>query len=424
MVNMEVTIFSRETIKPSNVSSLDHLKPPKICLFDQLTPVTYPEVLLFYSICDPNLTLHKTLFIQLKKSLSETLTLFYPFSGRTKNNLYIDDFDAGVPYSEARVNCRMSDYLQLRETESLNKFVAFHPFSKEGETSGPQLAIQVNLFTCGGIALGVSVCHKKSDGATLSHFLKSWAALTTRAPDRVVPPDLSKAATLFPPLTDLPSNSLALMDQLCPVPDPKRRRELFHMEARHGGLLGRVGLAEDRHRGPRRQHEAQNEKVLSLENCTGNLFWWASIVVNPAEKAKLELSQLVALTSEMVAEFNGEYLETMVGEAGFEPVSEFVNQLEAMLSLESEKPDIFAFTNWKSFFNEVDFGFGNPVWVGAHGKVGSELRNLIILIDSQGSNDKEIEAFVTLEDRQMAVLESDSKFLAFAWNSKSINSSL
>ncbi|PON31968.1 Transferase [Parasponia andersonii] len=214
MVSMEVTIFSRETIKPSNVSSLDHLKPQKICLFDQLTPVTYPEVLLFYSICDPNLTLHKTLFIQLKKSLSETLTFFYPFSGRTKNNLYIDDFDAGVPYLEARVNCRMSDYLQLRETESLNKFVAFHPFSKERETSGPQLAIQVNLFTCGGIALGVSVCHKKSDGATLSHFLKSWAALTTRAPDRVVPPDLSKAATLFPPLTDLPSNSLALMDQL------------------------------------------------------------------------------------------------------------------------------------------------------------------------------------------------------------------
>ena len=142
MFNMEVTIFSRETIRPSS-SSIHHLKPQKICLFDQLTPVTYPEVVIFYSISDPNFNLHKTL-AQLKTSLSETLTLFYPFSGRTKNNLYIDDYDTGILYWEARVNCRMSDYFELRETESLNKFVPFHPFSKERETSCHfQLGVQV-----------------------------------------------------------------------------------------------------------------------------------------------------------------------------------------------------------------------------------------------------------------------------------------
>ena len=189
------------------------------------------------------------------------------------------------------------------------------------------------------------------------------------------------------------------------------------METRDGGFLGHIAAHAVNMR-PRMKDPR------ALENCTGNLFWWASIVVNPAEKADLELSQLVALTKEMVAEFDGEYLETMVGEGGFEPVSQFVEQLEMMLSMESEKPDIFAFTNWKNIFNDVDFGWGKPVWVAAHGKVGPEFRNLVVLIDSQGSNEKEMEAFVTLEDRQMAVLEGDPKFLAFAGNSNNINSRL
>ncbi|KAM6600720.1 hypothetical protein CsatA_020329 [Cannabis sativa] len=449
---MEVTIFSRETIRPSS-SLIRHLEPKKLCLFDQLTPSTYPEVVIFYSMNDPNLDLNKTL-IQLKKSLSETLTLFYPFSGKTKNNLYIEDYDTGVPYWEAKVNCRMSDYLQLRETESLNNFVAIHPFTKEKDTSAPQLAIQVNVFSCGGIALGVSVSHKQSDGETLSYFLKSWAALFTGSPHKVVVPQLSKAASFFLPQTELPPNCVALMDQLWfkksnyvtkrfyfnnkaistlkslgkseTVPSPTRNDVVSCFIWKHAteaswAISGKPRISVAAHAVNMRPRMTNPR---SLENCTGNLFWWASIIVNPAQKAELELSQLVALTNEIVSEFNGDYLENMVGEAGFEPISDFVTQLESMMDMDSEKPDIFAFTNWKNTFNEVDFGWGNPVWVGAHGKVGPEFRNMVVLIDSQGSNDKEVEAFVTLEDRQMAILESDSQFLAFAGNGNNIKASL
>lgn len=312
----------------------------------------------------------------------------------------------------------------------------------------------MNVFTSGGIALGVSVCHKKSDGATLTHFLKSWAAVFAKTPEKVDPPNLSKAALFFPPMTGLPPNSLALMDQLWfkesnyvtrrfffntkaistlqslakseSVPSPTRNEVVScfiwkHAMAASWAISGSPRTSIAAHAVNMRP---RMKKTRSLDNCTGNLFWWAPVAVNPAEKAELELGQLVALTKEMVDGFDGNYLDTMVGEAGFEPVLEFVNQLETMLSLESVKPDIFAFTNWKNFFNDVNFGWGNPVWVGAHGKVGSEFRNLIILIDSQGSNDKEIEAFVTLEDRQMAVLENDTKFLAFAGNYNDINSRL
>ncbi|PON34180.1 Transferase [Parasponia andersonii] len=169
-MNVEVTILSRENIKPC-LPSLDHLKPYKLCLFDQLTPVTYSSGVMFYPITQPNLNLPKTL-AHLKNSLSKALNLYYPFSGRTKKNLYVDDFAAGLLYLEARVNCRMSDSFKLRDTESLNRFIPFHPFRKETDTSGPQVAFQVNIFACSGIALVISLAHKSSDGSTVTFLLK------------------------------------------------------------------------------------------------------------------------------------------------------------------------------------------------------------------------------------------------------------
>ncbi|GMN50986.1 hypothetical protein TIFTF001_020148 [Ficus carica] len=51
-------------------------------------------------------------------------------------------------------------------------------------------------------------------------------------------------------------------------------------------------------------------------------------------------------------------------------MSELLSQIEAMFSAESEKPDIIAFTAWNGIFNDIDFGWGKPFWIGAMGKVG------------------------------------------------------
>ncbi|KAL5569405.1 hypothetical protein UlMin_025980 [Ulmus minor] len=433
---MEVTIISRETIKPS--VPLHHLKPYKICLFDQLTPVTYVSVLLFYSIKDPTFNLPKTL-AHLKKSLSETLTIYYPYSGITKNNLYIDEFDSGIPYAEARVNCTMSEFSKLKETELLNKFVLFHPFSKEKETVYPQIAFQVSIFACGGIALGTSFGHKKSDAASLKIFLQSWAAIFSGSYEKVIQPNFFQPASVFPPLTDMPENLLNVVDQLWfKESNYVTRRFIFNAEAvlalKAIGKSDRVPTptrnevvscfiwkhamaASWRISGTPRTSVAahsvnfrQRMKSPSLENCTGNLFWWGAAAADP--KKNIELQELVGLTRDIISGFDEELMEMMKGEEGLEPVSEFLNQSENMMSLDSEKPDIYAFTNWKSFFSDIDFGWGKPFWVGAHGKVGAEFRNLTVLVDAQEG--KGVEAFITLEDKQMALLEKDPIFLAFA----------
>ncbi|KAF3434037.1 hypothetical protein FNV43_RR25140 [Rhamnella rubrinervis] len=459
MVNLVVQIISKQTVKPSSSpSDLHHLKPYKLCLFDQLTPATYASLVFFYPISDPNFNLHKTL-TRLKNSLSETLTLYYPFSGRTKDNLYIDDFHEGVPFLETRVNCRVSEYFKLKDTELLNHFIPFQPFCKEKETTSfPLLAFQVNLFACGGIALGISMCHKIMDGNSLSSFLKSWAAIFSGSPNKVIQPDLSLPSSLFPPRVALPQKYMAFMDQLWfkesnfitkrfvfdaksiaelrakaksqEVPNPTRNEALTGFIWKHAmGAFWKISSGS-----PRTSILAHavnlrpRMRLKSPEKCTGNVFWWRTVLViaQSAEDKEVELHRLVGLLREALAVCDVEeelILENLHGEDGFN--SGMVNQLEGMLSLlESEKlPDIFAFTRWSSsFFNDLDFGWGKPFWLGVMGKVGPEFRNLVILVDTQCGNG--IEAWVTLEDKLMAVLENDPIFLAFATLNPGIISSL
>ncbi|KAH7537124.1 stemmadenine O-acetyltransferase [Ziziphus jujuba] len=449
--NMEVTIISKQTVKPSS-QSLHHLKPYNLCLFDQLTPVTYPSMVFFYPITDPNFNLPKTL-THLRNSLSETLTLFYPFSGRTKNNVVIDDFHVGVLFLEAKVNCKMSEYFKLKDTESLNNFVPLHPFCKENETTLvnlPQIAFQVSIFACGGIALGVSLCHKMADGTTISSLLKSWAAIFSGYPNKVIHPDLSRSSSLFPP-RDLPKNYIDLMDHLWfkesnyitrrfvfdaksitnlkskakseSVPKPSRIETLTcfiwkHAMAASWSISGSPRTSVLAHAVNLRPRVKPPQ---SLDASTGNLFWWGTVAANPSSETELELNKLVGLFKEALGLFDDEFLESLQGEDGFSIMLEFLNQLEAMLSLESEKPDIFAFTSWsKSFFNELDFGWGKPFWLGVMGKVGAAFRNLVIFVDTQWGNG--IEAWVTLEEKLMVVLENDPNFLAFAAPNPGISS--
>ncbi|KAH7538137.1 hypothetical protein FEM48_Zijuj03G0167100 [Ziziphus jujuba var. spinosa] len=266
--NMEVTIISKQIVKPSS-QSLHHLKPYKLCLFDQLTPVTYPSLVFFYPIIaeHPNFNLPKTL-THLKNSLSETLTLFYPFSGRTKNNTLIHDFHVGHP-------------------------------------------------------------------------------------KRVIYPDLPRSSSSFPP-RDWPQNQLDLMDHLWfKESNYITRRFVFNAKSitRHGCFLVDIRIAKDFGVGTRGEFEAENE---------------AAAVVGCLEALGL---------------FDDEFLESLEGEDGFLTISGFLNQLEAMLSLESEKPDIFAFTSWNSsFFEGIDFGWGKPFWLGVMGKVGAAFRKLVLLL--------------------------------------------
>ncbi|KAL6131221.1 hypothetical protein ACLB2K_069597 [Fragaria x ananassa] len=189
MEKIEVSIISKHTIRPSASSS--PLQPYKLTLLDQLTPAMYVPTVMFYPITDPVFNLPQTL-ADLRQALSEALTLYYPLSGRVKNNLYIDDFEAGVPYLEARVNCDITDFLRLPKIECLNEFVPMKPYS----------------------TIAVFGSHKLIDGRTADCFLKSWGAIFRGCREDIIHPSLSEAALLFPPRDDLPEKYAGQMEGL------------------------------------------------------------------------------------------------------------------------------------------------------------------------------------------------------------------
>ena len=446
---MEIGIVSREVVRPSSLN-VHLLKPFRISLLDQLTPTTFSPLILFYPMRNTHLK-GTQISTQLKESLSKTLDRFYPFAGRVRDNLIINDYDEGVPYIETRVNTHLFEFLQNPPMERLDQCLPYPPFSyQQNPDQVPQAALQLNIFDCGGIALGLCLSHKIIDSATASGFLRSWAANTRGGYHKAVKyENLSQASMIFPP-QNLSSNHqyLSLMEKIwfreakyktrrfvfdakaiatlrseCKgerVPNPTR------IEALSAFILKSAMLASRSTASSRFVlHQAVNLRRLTeprLSPCSvGNLFLWATAAYNMEHAAEMELHGLVARMKQAVGKINSEYLKTLHGDEGFPKVCEYIKRIEEVSA--HKNLEAFTFSSWVKFgFNEVDFGWGNPIWSGIFGEVGSNsFRNLTFFKETRSANyDNAVEAWVTLDEKIMSVLEHDPQFLAFASPNPSI----
>ncbi|KAF2295619.1 hypothetical protein GH714_033322 [Hevea brasiliensis] len=385
---------------------------------------------------------------RLKSSLSETLNIYYPFSGRLNDNLYIDRFNEGVPFFEATINCRMSDFLKHHEILSLNLLLPLQPFSKAADTNIPILEIQVTVFTCGGIALTVCASHKLVDGPTGRAFLNTMCCVSRGNVKDIIYPNLSEASQFFPPTTSLPKKHISLMKSLWFTEGNYiTRRFVFDAKAIANLRANTQGKLETR---PTRIEtlscfiwkccmaaskavssspkpsilveavnlRPQTNPPMSFTSI-GNIYWWATAVAHPTA-TNIELHELIKLLSEGTALYRGDFTQTLQGEGGHETMSEHCDQLEELFSLES--PDIFAFTSWCYLgFTKTNFGWGEPYWFAFLGKVSPAFRNFTMFIETKDG--KGIEAWITLDQQRMAILENDPEFLAFASPNPRISSS-
>ncbi|KAL0305104.1 UNVERIFIED_CONTAM: Vinorine synthase, partial [Sesamum angustifolium] len=67
-------------------------------------------------------TNHTQICQQLKQSLSNTLTLFYPLAGRIQDGSVVECNDAGAEFIEALVQAQLNDALQEPIIEQLKHF--------------------------------------------------------------------------------------------------------------------------------------------------------------------------------------------------------------------------------------------------------------------------------------------------------------
>uniref|UniRef100_A0A6N2MCX9 Uncharacterized protein n=1 Tax=Salix viminalis TaxID=40686 RepID=A0A6N2MCX9_SALVM len=182
-IKMEVEIISKEILKPSS-STPQHLRTYKLSVLDQLAPPLYIPIILFYSPPCENFCKNSD---HLKESFSRTLTHFYPFAGRVKDDFSIDCNDDGAAFIEARVSGDMSMVIEQADINEHQQLLPCSPYAKISKLSTDQvtLAVQVNYFNCGGMAISICIWHAVADGSALATFVKSWAAIT-RDPNNVL----------------------------------------------------------------------------------------------------------------------------------------------------------------------------------------------------------------------------------------------
>ncbi|OMO68817.1 Transferase [Corchorus olitorius] len=436
---MEVSITSRQTIKPFS-EQVHLLKPFKLSFLDQLIPPHYYPLVYFYTQpfdCPFNTA---QISQQLKRSLAQCLNNFYPLSGRVINNLRIDHFEDGVVFNEAKIHGSLSDYLQNMELDALNKFLPFQAFCHLTDTTLPLLAVQLNMFDCGGIALAMCCSHKIIDASTLSSFLKNWTAFFRGSSYEISHPNLIEASSqLFPAC--VPPNYSPLINGLWFSERRRKTRRFFFDENAICSLKSKVKSENLEH--PTRfqalsafiwKYAMLASKSASgifkpsvLANTVnirprmesklpdysmGNIFWLTFTPYNSTEK-DIELQHLAYLLKEAVGNFNRNFLNPLLGEKGFQVISE---QLKMLAEFASQgNGELYFFTSWLNFgLDEVDFGWGKPTWFEVPGVDHCPSINNFIIFKEIGQQKGAIEAWIALNEKDMVILEKDPEFLTFA----------
>ncbi|KAL1568312.1 amino-acid N-acetyltransferase [Salvia divinorum] len=202
---MEISI---EKIKPSSPTPR-HLRIYNISLLDQMIPCIYvPLVLYFYGADNDNDRIQ-----HLKESLSQTLATFYPFAGVIRDALSADCSDQGLPFYVAKVKSQMKDFLQNPNFQFINKFFP-HEYNIEKQPCPGDsiMLIQLNCFDCGGIAMSITFAHSIADMASVSTFLRCWAANARGLGFSQASPLLCVAQSSFPHNPSLPNKFMTFLN--------------------------------------------------------------------------------------------------------------------------------------------------------------------------------------------------------------------
>ncbi|KAK7345475.1 hypothetical protein VNO77_16079 [Canavalia gladiata] len=442
---MEVEIISRQCIKPSSPTPI-HLKTHNLSILDHFMPPIYIPMVLFYSADQSTKSIiHiQQKLQQLKESLSQVLTQFYPFAGRIKDNFTIDCNDEGIQYTEAKASCSLVEFFSQSNFSSfIHKLVPNQPIW-EASIEGYTTMIQVTCFTCGGIVIGTLISHMIADGASASFFLNSWASSSRREfqHEFALPSFDSPFPRSNSCLQD--TNVMALCGQFLNKGRLAIRRFLFNAEAisklkaqassltvqnptrvevvtsllwkcaanafRANSVLERPTLVT---------HAVNMRRRVSPNfpnSCMGNFVWMITALLSAKEKVT-ELPDLVIKLREAGTSINSDFVKGFQGEGGLAKYSEFLKQLieTASSATFTNGVNYVHYTSWCNFgLYEVDFGWGKPIWVSrttASSPNDAVFLNSVILMDTPDG--KGIEVWIYLIEDDMAMFQLDKELLNF-----------
>lgn len=443
---MEINFTSRRIIKPSLPTS-NECQTYKLCLFDVFQLNTYFPLILFYRKTN-DMPGFSEVSAELQKSLSEALTIFYPLGGRRSDCSSINCNDEGAIYSEASINITMEEFLKPPKLELVNKLLPcepnkVHPYQQVL----PQLLVQVNIFKCGGIAIGLCNLHTILDACSCSAFLKTWFAMCKGTRDEIAWPDFSSASSLFPPRNTFGVRAGVLnmskgseIELKCTT-----RRFLFDAKSindlkamiENDGIYTKATRYEtvssfickhmivacmkelcDRTRPLVVLHVVDMRRRMGepfSQNSIGNLLWPALVVYENADK-NIDIRDLVMNLQQGIGKLTKELFLKLQNDPGFLWSDECADLM--LEGVATRNPISFVFTSWANMgFKELNFGWGKPLWLAQRGGTKEAIPNTVVLMES----DEGIEAWVTMEEKHLTIMENDMDFLRLALLNPSVS---
>ncbi|PWA87979.1 acylsugar acyltransferase 3 [Artemisia annua] len=383
---LHTIVSSREIIKPSSPTP-SHLKTHNLSLLDQTSNNSFMPIVSFYpNTVDSGSAREKTL--ALKKSLSQTLAKYYPFAGRHAKfaPYYVDCNDEGAVFHEASVDSTLSDFLQNSvQNKDLDHFFPYGlvNFRWNREYHDLQsdkvipLAVQVNHFECGGVAVAVSLSHKLADGSNLVQFIGDWAKMTKFSSLPTDPHYLS--------LPEMNINFPGLSIECSVSAATKNNSGSFKP------TLG-IHLASMR----ARMIEPLPDKTI------GNLFTPMEIFTNQESDLRPEV---------FISELKKQKMQSK-GIKNIETLFEILSGMSSEIALKEMQRKLDEGYLCSSLCGlpiyDIDFGWGNPVKTTLG---GNAKQNSFILIDTP-KNDG-IEALVCLGEEDMNIFQNDPELLSF-----------
>ncbi|GMP44554.1 hypothetical protein CsSME_00013439 [Camellia sinensis var. sinensis] len=329
------------------------------------------------------------------------------------------------------MNCHLLDFLSDPDLNLLNHFYLCHPANIESYARVRPAMIQVNMFNCSVIVIGMCLWHKVLDSISTSAFLKGWAAFAWGCFETV-----HNAATLFPSNDQLLMDSLAILGRsMVKTENSVMRGVLFKSSAMatlkskaSGSGMTNPSLvevatafvwkcamlsAQKANRGLQRPSvlshavDLRRRMVPPLQEYSiGNLLW--ILCTKCKADNEIVLHSPIRKLRETITEIYGDFVERLQSGQGLCLVAKSVKE---MCKLCSEGPaDYYGFTTWSKFgMYDTDFEWGKHVWVRGHRIVG--LGNLVHTLETREGDGMEV--WITLDESEMDILLCDQEFLAF-----------
>nr|XP_043625268.1 acetyl-CoA-benzylalcohol acetyltransferase-like [Erigeron canadensis] len=418
---MEIKIQSTQFIKPSKLTP-EVFRDFKLSILDQFAASSYINQVFYYKTsCKVDIP---DICGQLVNSLSEILTLFYPLAGRIRETeLEVDCSDQGVKYLETQVSISLDKFFELGpKIDHIRRLIR----APDQEKSA-LLIVQVNIFKCGSLVIGVSGSHKVTDAYNLVRFVNEWASLNrTGQTSGAFSISFDNLDSVFPP-----KEIESFEDS--PVIDKSQTKIVTKRFVFNGSIISKLRAKS----GPRNPRHSRVTLVAAI-------IWKAIISVDQVKSGSLRNSVLAPainlrgktrlpisessfgnvwvpysiryLQNEMEPKFDN--LVKLIENTTRDVITRLLNATseeickEAMACYaevgEELKQNKFAiFTSWCNFpIYNADFGFGKPCWVS---EAGRSLDMVTLMDDKHGDG---IEAWVSLNEKDMSVFEQNEDILS------------